>query len=474
MTAARLKLGEILVRTGVLTGPDVEKVLARQAEAGGRFGSLCMDLGLAAEAEVAAALSEQRDLPVVVLGQSVIAVGVLELLPVSLAKRGGVLALEARGERLLIASADPLEEEIEDEVRFMSGRRPQGHLVLAGRLERALDEAEQALTTIGSTRVGGWDVPELEHEAFRIAVENPPESPRAEMSEVLPGTREQWTDTREPEPAPEEGSIPDDTSDSSPPAAERNLRVLVVDDEEDIRATLKMLLEEPGTEVLTCGDGSEALEVITTSQPDLIVLDAMLPGLHGFEVCRLVKGSVPFAETPIIMISAVHRGPEVAKEVKELYNAEEYFEKPLDIDRFCLAVRAHLPLHPSPLRSIDAMVDEGMEYAANGDRLLEQGLHQRAAEQLEKAIRLLPFNSRLHYLCGVAYRELDRSFDAMTSLEKAIELDKGFFSALRDLAVLYEQSPFRRKSKELWRRALEFAPHKGVAELIRGHLAEME
>ena len=64
--------------------------------------------------------------------------------------------------------------------------------------------------------------------------------------------------------------------------------------------------------------------------PDLVVLDGMLPEVHGFEICRQLKTSERFRHIPVIMMSAVHTGWRFAADVKEKYGADDYLEKPFE------------------------------------------------------------------------------------------------------------------------------------------------
>ena len=78
-------------------------------------------------------------------------------------------------------------------------------------------------------------------------------------------------------------------------------RVLVVDDEPTVRDVVRRYLERDGFQVRLAGDGDEALTSFQRDQPDLIVLDIMLPGMNGLEVCRQVRAA---GSTPIILLSA--------------------------------------------------------------------------------------------------------------------------------------------------------------------------
>ncbi len=114
-------------------------------------------------------------------------------------------------------------------------------------------------------------------------------------------------------------------------------RILVVDDELSIIKFLRANLEARGYGVLTVMDGNEALQTFELELPDLVVLDIMMPGMDGFEVCRRVR---EWSQVPIIMLSA--RGDERDK-VKCLdLGADDYITKPFGADELAARVGAVL------------------------------------------------------------------------------------------------------------------------------------
>ncbi len=103
-------------------------------------------------------------------------------------------------------------------------------------------------------------------------------------------------------------------------------RVLVVDDESGIRSLLAALLEDEGYEVVTAVDGPSAVTMAERHQPDLILLDVMMPGMNGRDVERRLREQEAFAETPIIFMSAVgNLRPEPTA-------LTTFVDKPFDID----------------------------------------------------------------------------------------------------------------------------------------------
>jgi DNA-binding response OmpR family regulator len=102
--------------------------------------------------------------------------------------------------------------------------------------------------------------------------------------------------------------------------------VLVVEDEPDIRALIVHHLERDGFRCRTAGSGSEALAAVRTAAPDLVLLDVMLPGMDGLEVCRRLRADAAAAAVPIIMLTA--KADEVDRVVGLELGADDYVSKP--------------------------------------------------------------------------------------------------------------------------------------------------
>jgi len=102
--------------------------------------------------------------------------------------------------------------------------------------------------------------------------------------------------------------------------------VLVVDDEPNIVLSLEFLMTKAGYEVRIARDGNEALEAVVEKTPDLILLDLMIPGRDGYDVCQTLRRSEEWANIPIIMLTA--KGREVEKEKGMALGANDYVTKP--------------------------------------------------------------------------------------------------------------------------------------------------
>jgi len=115
------------------------------------------------------------------------------------------------------------------------------------------------------------------------------------------------------------------------------VKVLVVEDEIALRETLAYNLTRQGYEVLTAGDGEIALQTARRSQPDLVVLDILLPKLDGFEVCRILRQEMT---VPILMLTA--RDDEIDRVLGLEMGADDYITKPFSMREFLARVKAHL------------------------------------------------------------------------------------------------------------------------------------
>lgn len=110
-------------------------------------------------------------------------------------------------------------------------------------------------------------------------------------------------------------------------------KILIVDDEVHIRVLLKQTLEDfedAGIELLSAGDGLEAWDVVRAERPDLIILDVMMPGLSGYEICERIKSSPDLSNAYVIMLTA--KGQEADRRRSIEVGANEYVTKPFDPD----------------------------------------------------------------------------------------------------------------------------------------------
>ncbi|HMO58159.1 MAG TPA: response regulator transcription factor [Roseiflexaceae bacterium] len=137
--------------------------------------------------------------------------------------------------------------------------------------------------------------------------------------------------------------------------------ILVVDDEQRLRSLVQEYLQQEGFRVLLAGDGATALELARTTQPDLVVLDLMLPGIDGLEVCRRLR---TFSDAYVIMLTA--RAEEIDRVIGLEVGADDYLTKPFSPRELMARIRAMLrrPRHsesaedvPPPLQFGPLVID---------------------------------------------------------------------------------------------------------------------
>jgi len=114
-------------------------------------------------------------------------------------------------------------------------------------------------------------------------------------------------------------------------------RILLADDDPDIRAILRAFLSERDVELFEAHNGEAALETLLVEQPDLVVLDVMMPGLNGWEICRYVKQKEALKDTRVLMLTAV--GKTVNELTSPLYGADAYLDKPFELEQLDEKVR---------------------------------------------------------------------------------------------------------------------------------------
>lgn len=161
-------------------------------------------------------------------------------------------------------------------------------------------------------------------------------------------------------------------------------KILVVEDEERIRQFLQRGLTFEGYRVDAAADGQEALDLARDEPPDLVLLDIMLPGVDGVEVCRRLRSA---SEVPILMLTAKEA---IEDRVAGLdAGADDYLVKPFAFDELLARVRALLrraqPAQPQVYRFADLELDTGTRRGKRGDELFD--LTAKEYELLELFMR---------------------------------------------------------------------------------------
>lgn len=119
----------------------------------------------------------------------------------------------------------------------------------------------------------------------------------------------------------------------------KDAKILVIDDEESITKSIQYSLEKEGYSVITANNGTDGVELAKNEKPNLVILDVMLPGLDGYEVCRMIRSEIP---VPIMMLTA--KGEEIDKVVGLEVGADEYVTKPFSLRELQARIKALLRL----------------------------------------------------------------------------------------------------------------------------------
>ena len=177
-------------------------------------------------------------------------------------------------------------------------------------------------------------------------------------------------------------------------------KILLIEDEPDILEVIQYNMEREGYKVIACRNGEQGLSRIRTDNPDLVILDLMLPGMDGVEVCRQVKGDPVTRAIPIIMVTA--KGEESDVVLGLGIGADDYITKPFSPRE--LVARVKVVLRRGPLREQNG----GGERVVRGPLTIDLGRHE--ARIGEAPVTLTPTEMRLlHFLASHPGRVFPRS-----------------------------------------------------------------
>ncbi|MBR7088901.1 MAG: response regulator transcription factor [Lachnospiraceae bacterium] len=142
-------------------------------------------------------------------------------------------------------------------------------------------------------------------------------------------------------------------------------RILIVDDDNNIAELISLYLVKECYDTLIVNDGESALEKIPEFKPDLMLLDIMLPGIDGYEVCRQVRAT---SDLPIIMLSA--KGETFDKVLGLQLGADDYIEKPFDSKEMVARVKAVLRRTVSKAAPVPEVTGDGIDAVSYPDLLI--------------------------------------------------------------------------------------------------------
>ena len=125
--------------------------------------------------------------------------------------------------------------------------------------------------------------------------------------------------------------------------------ILIVEDDRDLAELLSCNLQEAGFRTITVSDGQKALKTVHRTRPDLVLLDVMLPGMDGTDICRAIRTHARLKETPVIFLTARHEEGDRVMGLE--LGADDYVVKPFSVRELLLRIQAVLrraPVVPSP------------------------------------------------------------------------------------------------------------------------------
>jgi len=194
-------------------------------------------------------------------------------------------------------------------------------------------------------------------------------------------------------------------------------KVLVVDDDVKTVELVKLYLNRDGYRVLTAYDGNEALKLARENQPELIVLDLMLPGINGLEICRILREE---SDVPIIMLTALTTDDDRLTGLD--LGADDYVTKPFSPRELAARVRAVLRRLPG---------ERGPEKIEHGELTVNFLKHEASLEG--KPLNLTPIEFKV---LGALVKEPGRVFSRAQIIEKALGYDFDGFDRTIDVHIL--------------------------------------
>ena len=468
---ARKELGEILREADLVSDSQLSEALTLQRTFGERLASILVRQKILTEKFAVTYLGRQLGVPAVDLSKSEIDLSLLDVVHLDVCERHLVFPVKVEGTRLQLAMADPLDNVLVSEIEFKSGVRLAPMIALESSIKHAIIEARRAV------KAG--------QRSIAPNVQRPREGGPAAQAPVTAGT-----------PAPAQPAAPAPLSpveekeraifetlaggpilsESPPlppkvPAVEETQTVLAVDDDEIILRLMETLLKGRKYRVLTAKTGREALAKVRESMPDLVILDGMLPEVHGFEICRQLKTSERFRHIPVIMVSAVHTGWRFAADVKEKYGADDYVEKPFESADLLRRVETLLNRTPSSVAPDSEAA--ARQHLKEGVIALKQERLDDAIAAFHRGLAIDQFNDMLQYYLAMTYEKKDMVFHAIDHYERAIHINPEFYDAITSLANLYQRQEFWRKAVEMWELALLATKDQAVRARIKDHLLSL-
>jgi DNA-binding response OmpR family regulator len=460
----RKELGEILREADLITPAQLIEALSLQRTYGERLASVLVRQHILTEKFAVTYLGRQLGVPPVDLSKTEIELSLLDVVPLELCERHLVFPLQVEGTRLQLAMADPLDRTVISEIEFKTGVRLAPLIALESAVKNAVIEARRALKSgqrqinpnVQKPREEPSPAPAPAPEEMKPVPVVPLEEKERAVFETLAGA-----------PLPQ---VPVPHAAVRVPAVEEVQTILAVDDDPAVLQLMEQVLQSRKYRVVTARGGREALTKVRETMPDLVVLDGMLPEVHGFEICRQLKTSERFRHIPVIMISAIHTGWRFAADVKEKYGADDYIEKPFAPADLLKRVESLLNRAPAVSPSSEAAARQQLK---EGVVALKQERLDDAITALTRGLAIDQFDDLLHYYLALAYEKKGMVFHAIDHYERAVHITPDFYDAITALATLYQKQEFWRKAVEMWEMALTATRDEAVRARIKDHLLSL-
>lgn len=196
--------------------------------------------------------------------------------------------------------------------------------------------------------------------------------------------------------------------------------ILVIDDEKDLIELVRYNLEKAGYEVISAADGASGLQIATRHHPDLIVLDLMMPGMDGLEVCRKLRADERTARLPLIMLTA--RAAEADRVVGLEMGADDYVTKPFSPRELVARVKALL-------RRTD-QAEQAPEVIRCGRIVIDAARHEIACDEQPVQLTATEFKI-LQFLASRPGRVTSRD----EIIEAALDRDSAVFDRTIDVHI---------------------------------------
>lgn len=481
-------LARALVQEGILT-PEAGSRAVKAAR-DGDVASAALELRLADEWALVRALARLHECPGVDLSRSTIPTSNLGVVSGDFCLDHRLLPVTVGKAEIALAMANPDDLNAADEVRFLTGKRVMRYAAVGTAILRAVDGLARARREGAPVWRGERSAASADPTAAHVAVvrSNDPaagvELPDAGESMEIVGLAElitpfQPATARPAARAPAPAAAPPTPSVPAQPATVRleGLAVgkvtLVADDDPSVRQLVATVLSKMGCVVVQAADGKAALDMVREARPDLVVLDAMMPGMHGFEVCRAIKSDRALRATRVVLCSAIYRGT-VGTDAQMAFGADAFIEKPFRLDELTRVFKVAL-VGPVAAETAEerAAREEAQALWGAASEALSMGRVAQAAELSREAASKDPWSAEAHYYLGHALSKQGLLFEAVAAYERAAELRPDVDATHQCLAQTYERLGFQKSAREAWGRAVETCKDPARKRVMQARLMKL-